>query len=67
MSEIVKANVNKEIPIELLREDPNPTENNCISYNNKRYKLLKIIIVPKIWKGQGVLGFVILFFLTQTF
>lgn len=60
MSEIVKANVNKEIPIELLREDPNSTESEC-TYNNKKYKLIKITIIPKIWKGQGVLGFYILY------
>ncbi len=60
MSEVVKANVNKEIEVELLREEKKSEENleakELIQYQNKTYRLHKIVIIPKIWKGQGVLG-----------
>lgn len=58
MTEIVKANINKEIQIELLREEKENEANvkDLLDYQNKKYQLIKLVIVPKIWKGQGVLG-----------
>jgi len=57
MAEIVKANVNKEIEIELMREvEKKENAKDLIQYQDKNYQLHKLVIIPKIWKGQGVLG-----------
>lgn len=66
MTEIVKANVNREINVELLREESNPESKDIVSYQNKPYSIVKIVITPKIWKGSGVLGYYF-FFLNYNF
>ena len=66
LSEIVKENVNKEIQIELYREEKNLDEKDekkdLINHKDIYYKVFKIVIIPKIWKGQGVLGSFFSFF-----
>lgn len=62
MTEIVKGNINKEIEVELMRETSEEKTTDLIHYQNKCYQVVKLVIVPKIWKGQGVLGYFILLF-----
>ena len=66
MTEVVKGNIGREIEVELMRETKSEEEknNDLIHYQNKCYQVLKLVIVPKIWKGQGVLGYFFFFNLT---
>ena len=63
MTEVVKGNIGREIEVELMRETKSEEKtNDLIHYQNKCYQVVKLVIIPKIWKGQGVLGYFILFF-----
>lgn len=57
LTEIVKANVNKIIELEVYRKlEKNELDDDCYLFNSEFYKQMKLQIVPKVWKGQGVLG-----------
>ena len=57
--EVVRNNIGREIPVKLLRETEEKTEdeeNSSHQYKGKHYSLIEIKITPKQWEGEGVLG-----------
>ncbi len=57
--EVVRNNINLEIPVRLLREvheSYSEDDEDSHTYKGKVYRLINTKIVPKKWDGEGVLG-----------
>ncbi|KAL4456273.1 hypothetical protein ABPG74_014234 [Tetrahymena malaccensis] len=54
--ETVKSNVNKEIPVQVLRKNNKIQQSEQFYYKNENYQLVHLTLTPRTWSGQGVLG-----------
>lgn len=63
LTEVVKMNVTKIIELEVYRKlEKVDSENDVYLFNLEFYKQVQLQIIPNVWKGQGVLGYVFLYF-----